>query len=69
MQEQFREELLGGTMMITAQGWRMDLERFGSGLYSTAAPEYHPVSLKFVPYCFWGNRVPGEMAVWVKYKL
>ena len=67
LQERFEAELLGGTVAITARGWRLDENTFGASLYSTNAPQYKPVSLKFVPYPFWGNREPGEMAVWVKY--
>ena len=69
MQASYEEELLGGTAVITAQGWRLDEKAFADALYSTREPGYEPVTLKFVPYPFWGNRGLGEMAVWVKYKL
>lgn len=61
------EPILDGTVTVTAQGWRLDREAFGPGLYSTSPPKRIPAQLKFVPYCFWGNRTPGEMAVWVGY--
>ncbi len=58
-----------GLYRITAQGFRIDGTTFGSNLYSTQKPTLTPATLHFVPYCQWGNREPGEMAVWVKYKL
>lgn len=60
------QDTLGGTVVVTAQGLRME-KPAGTGLYSTDLPLRKPVELRFVPYCFWGNRTPGEMAVWVKY--
>ena len=48
---------------VEAEGFRL---RWSGGLYSTRAPDREPCTLRFVPYCFWGNRGPGEMAVWVR---
>lgn len=67
LQERFEDDLLGGTVSVTAEGWRLNLQEFGSGLYRSAPPEYRPCQMKFVPYCFWGNRGMGEMAVWSHY--
>lgn len=67
--EQFDQQLLDGTMVITARGWRLDREEFGETLYRSQPPKYQPCQLRFVPYCCWGNRGLGEMAVWVKYIL
>ncbi len=61
------EDLLGGTVTVTASGWRLSREEFGPGLYRAEPPDRVPTQLKFVPYCFWGNRTPGEMTVWVGY--
>ncbi len=61
------EDVLGGTFTVTARGWRLDREEFGPGLYRTEPPDKKSATLKFVPYCFWGNRTPGEMTVWVGY--
>ena len=55
--------LLGGAVAVEAEGLRL---RWSGGLYSTRAPDREPCTLRFVPYCFWGNRRPGEMAVWVR---
>lgn len=66
LEERFDPALLGGSMTVTARGFR--LKRAGDTLYTAAPPTLEPCSLRFVPYCFWGNRVPGEMAVWVRYR-
>lgn len=60
-------ELFDGTVRITAQGVRLDREDFGEELYRDVPPKTMPCTLSFVPYCMWGNRDPGEMAVWVRY--
>ena len=65
LQLQFRED----TPVIIAQGCRMDGGSFGRSLYSRQKPVTIPTLLHFTPYCRWGNREPGEMAVWVKYLL
>lgn len=65
LSEQFRPELLGGTAAVEAKGRRAVWD---GGLYSAKPPGWTPVTLRFVPYCFWGNREPGEMAVWVRLK-
>lgn len=63
LKERFDAELFGGTTVVEAEGWRL---RWQGGLYDTRPPEKEPVTLKFVPYSFWGNRTPGEMSVWVR---
>ncbi len=63
----FREDLLGGVNVITAQGERAKVESWGQELYkANACAEYEPINLTFVPYYAWVNREPGQMAVWVK---
>lgn len=66
LRETFVPDLLGGTVTITATGFRTVTEQ---SLYSTQKPQLVPTQLRFVPYCFWGNRIGGEMAVWIKYIL
>lgn len=66
--QRYDPELLGGTTVITARGWQLDTGGFGGRLYSTRAPACTPRELTFVPYCFWGNRKPGEMRVWIPYR-
>lgn len=65
--ERFDKTLFGGTVTITAEGWRQDGEEFGQQLYRSRPPQYRPSLLRFIPYCFWANREEGEMTVWVRY--
>lgn len=69
LREKWDDTLFGGTMVVTAEGHRLNWEDFGGKLYRTAPPGHVPQTLRFVPYCFWGNREAGEMAVWVRYQL
>ncbi len=63
--EHFDPGLAGGALAVTAQGRQA---KAGSDqLYSSKRPTFSPMTLRFVPYFLWGNREPGEMAVWVKY--
>ena len=63
----FREDLLGGVNVITAQGEKAKVEAWGLELYkANACIEYVPVKLNFVPYYAWINRQPGEMTVWIR---
>ena len=64
LREQFEQNLLGGTIVITANGGRL---QHTGGLYSSQKPTFSPVRLRFVPYCFWANRAPGEMRIWLPY--
>ncbi len=75
VKERFDPDLLGGTVVLEAAGWRC-----GNGISGTPGkgnalyycrqdlPEKpERVTLTAVPYCFWGNRRPGEeMTVWIR---
>lgn len=61
-----RSDLFGGSVLLQARGQRVVQSSWKGGLYSTAKPERKPVTLTAVPYAYWNNRTPGEMAVWVK---
>ncbi len=63
--EEFELSLLSGCVRVEALGTR---DTWEAGLYSTRPPDKRPCRLRFVPYCFWGNRRPGEMTVWVRLK-
>ncbi len=68
LSESYDEALLGGTSVISVKGRKISEQGWNSRtLYADTAPAYEEATLKFVPYCYWGNRVPGEMSVWVKY--
>ncbi len=53
----YREDLLGGIMV---------LEMNAKSLPQIADNQMTNVTLTAVPYCYWANRGPGEMAVWLK---
>jgi DUF1680 family protein len=57
---------LGGAWVVTAMGMRDDEGDWGRALYRAAAKARRPVGIKAVPYCLWGNRQSGEMAVWIR---
>ena len=57
------EGVLAGTVTLSMDGLR---EEDSEELYSTAAPERKPVTLKAVPYYIWGNRGTGQMRVWIR---
>lgn len=63
LQEHLDANLFGGTTVIEAQGWHL---HSSDSLYSTTPPTKAPAALRFIPYAYWCNRTPGEMAVWVR---
>ena len=58
--------LPGGLPILACEGRRLCGGEGDEGLYSQARFTMQSVSLTAVPYCIWGNRQPGEMAVWQK---
>ncbi|OUN26079.1 beta-L-arabinofuranosidase domain-containing protein [Pseudoflavonifractor sp. An85] len=62
----FREDVCKGSQVLTLSGQRLSQEQWGEALYSAQAPVKTQVQLTAVPYCYWGNRTPGEMTVWIK---
>lgn len=68
LMESYEENLLGGTCVIKAKGRRIAAgSRKACTLYSDMPPAYESTDLTFIPYCYWGNREPGEMSVFIKY--
>ncbi|QHW33491.1 glycoside hydrolase family 127 protein [Paenibacillus rhizovicinus] len=70
LQVRFDAELLGGTVVIEADGYADD-----AAAWQEDAPPYRPmaqqpasraVRLRAVPYYLWGNRETGEMTVWLR---
>lgn len=61
----FNETLLGGAVVVGADGLRIDQEGWSGGLYSREKAPLQPVKVKAVPYYLWGNRGSGEMKVWI----
>lgn len=66
--EALTEDPAGAFFTICGRGERMETDGFEDRLYRAVPPSRTPTELRFVPYCFWGNREAGEMSVWVRYK-
>lgn len=67
IEECCEEALLGGTVTLRLKGKKIKEDGWSeSVLYEEKAVEFQDVDLMAVPYCYWNNRKPGEMLVWVK---
>lgn len=65
--ENYREDILGGTTVLTMSGKRISgLNWSDDELYMEMESIWEDTILTAVPYCYWGNRTPGEMLVWIK---
>jgi DUF1680 family protein len=62
----FEPDLLGGVVVLEAEGLLEDASDWGDALYRTQAPALKPVAIRAIPYSLWANREPGEMRVWVR---
>jgi len=62
----FDPELLGGVMVISAEALRVDEAEWGKDLYRPHPARTTSAALRAIPYCLWGNREVGEMAVWLR---
>lgn len=58
-------DLLGGTVTITADGFRREKT---DSLYSEEKPSFKEEKLTFIPYYLWGNRGETQMRVWLPLK-
>jgi DUF1680 family protein len=68
LQATWREDLLGGVVVVEAQGSVVDVGAWQDELYRPAPGEDPPqreVMLTAVPYYAWANRAPGAMRVWI----
>ncbi|MBX3084566.1 MAG: glycoside hydrolase family 127 protein [Anaerolineae bacterium] len=64
----FDNTLFGGVGTITGEAVRIEPVQWNSDPYVPAsAPQAAPTPFVFkaIPYCFWANRQPGEMRVWL----
>ena len=62
----FQENLLGGTVTITAKALRTEAsDELSAELYSDNAPAARPCEAVAVPYYTWGNRGENQMRVWM----
>jgi DUF1680 family protein len=66
LESQYAPGLLGGLAVIRGQGLFRPLDDWKDVLYQPLhATAAKPVPITAVPYCIWGNRGPGKMAVWL----
>lgn len=65
LREEYDETLFGGTMTITAEGFKV-ADDGDSSLYRVTPPRKERAEMKFIPYCYWNNRGKGEMLVWIR---
>jgi DUF1680 family protein len=66
---EFDAHLFGGVGCITGDALRIEPKDNSSSLYrpqSTIEYIHTPITFKAIPYCFWANREPGEMRVWIR---
>lgn len=67
IEEEYDNELLGGTTVVYVNGKKVSDSNWNNEkLYFTSKPILSDVKLKAIPYCYWDNRGNGEMIVWVK---
>lgn len=65
----FDKNLFGGVGVITGDAVRVEPLQWPGGLYqpqSVLELTRAPLAFKAIPYCFWANREPGEMQVWIR---
>lgn len=66
LESQYAPGLLDGITVIKAQGLLRPLDDWKDVLYQPVhPPTTKPVPITAVPYCIWGNRGLGKMAVWL----
>ena len=66
-QEEFRDDLLGGVLVLKCMGALYDRSSSTAGLYFRYRPETsekHAATLTFIPYYGWANRAATPMQVW-----
>ncbi|MDF2878648.1 MAG: hypothetical protein K0S30_1744 [Clostridia bacterium] len=67
-EKEYRHDLLGGVVILKAEGYREDEAATGGELYRIATNSDKPIKIVAVPYSMWGNRGNGEMSVWIRKK-
>lgn len=65
--ETYCEDMLGGTTVLKVIGRKISQAGWSSDeLYKDKEVTWEQKELTAIPYCYWGNRKPGEMLVWIK---
>jgi DUF1680 family protein len=68
--EEFKSDLLGGTVVLRSPGVVYERDRSRDALYATYSPEplkTRRVPLTFIPYYAWSNRQSTSMEVWTPF--
>jgi hypothetical protein len=63
------DDLFGGVSVINGDAVRIEPAQWPGELYQPQTKvelTRTPVAFKAIPYCFWANREPGEMRVWLR---
>jgi DUF1680 family protein len=64
--EDVRDDLFGGTTVLTFTGKTSESAGWGEALYRETPPVAGEATMTAVPYYLWGNRDPGSMQVWIR---
>ncbi len=59
-------DLFGGVVVISGKALRRNVRDWQGILYRQAGSRQEEFLFKAIPYCFWANREPGEMRVWLR---
>jgi DUF1680 family protein len=65
LREVWREDLLGGTILIACRGKKLVSPGLVPSFSYTMPPQLEDADLIAIPYGSWCNRKPGEMLVWI----
>jgi len=66
LEEIWRDDLLGGLMMIKAKGKKLIEPAAPDSFSEKFIPQSKDVKITAIPYGLWCNRTPGEMLVWIR---
>jgi len=66
LEESWREDLLGGVMVVKARGSRLITPDADESFSEKFTPSTEEAVLTALPYGLWCNRTPGEMLVWIR---
>lgn len=66
LQARFRDDLLGGIVVVEAQGAAVQPQDWAHVLYRETPPVEQAAALTGVPYYIWCNRGPNPMQVWLR---
>lgn len=59
-------DLLGGVVVIDADGSSLADADWSDTLYRTTPPATQPAHIRAIPYYAWDHREPGAMTVWIR---